>query len=96
MSAMGRKQTVRFRAGSTRSRLSAFDPKRILVESRQPGLVLVAIGLALVGMSLVVADPEWERYGLGAALFPLFVGAALIARHLWLGRQLEREIAGNT
>ncbi|MEA3062498.1 MAG: hypothetical protein QOJ94_2279 [Sphingomonadales bacterium] len=45
------------------------------------GLILIAAGLALAGFSLVVGDPEWLRYGLGGALFPLLVGAALLVRH---------------
>jgi len=57
------------------------------------GLVLVAIGLAAFGFSLVVDDPEWLRYGIGAALFPLLVGLALLARHFWLSRVLERDLA---
>jgi hypothetical protein len=57
------------------------------------GLVLVAIGLAAFGFALVVNDPEWLRYGIGGALFPLLVGLALLARHFWLSRVLEREVA---
>jgi hypothetical protein len=57
------------------------------------GLVLVAVGLALFGFAMVVNDPEWIRYGIGAALFPLLVGLALLARHFWLSRVLEREVA---
>ena len=52
------------------------------------GLVLVAIGLAAFGFSVVVNDPEWLRYGIGAALFPLLVGMALLARHFWLKREI--------
>lgn len=52
------------------------------------GLVLVAIGLAAFGFAVVVNDPEWLRYGIGAALFPLLVGMALLARHFWLSRTI--------
>lgn len=52
------------------------------------GLVLVAIGLAAFGFAIVVNDPEWLRYGIGAALFPLLVGMALLARHFWLSRTI--------
>lgn len=45
------------------------------------GLILLALGAALAGFSLIVGDPEWLRYGLGAALFPALVGAALLVRH---------------
>ena len=57
------------------------------------GLVLVAIGLAVFGFALIVNDPEWVREGIGASLFPLLVGLALLARHFWLSRVLEREVA---
>jgi hypothetical protein len=53
------------------------------------GLILVAAGLALGGFSLVVGDPEWLRYGLGGALFPLLVGAALLVRHYVLRRTAD-------
>ena len=56
------------------------------------GLVLVAVGLAAFGFAVVVNDPEWLRYGIGAALFPLLVGLALLARHFWLSRVIERDI----
>ena len=69
--------------------------ERALGGDDRNGLVLIAIGIALIGMSLIVGDPEWERYGLGAALFPTLVGLALIGRHLWLSRQLERDVARN-
>src|SRR5688572_26993965 len=57
------------------------------------GLVLIAIGLALFGFAMVVNEPDWVRYGIGAALFPLLVGLALLARHFWLSKVLEREVA---
>ena len=57
------------------------------------GLVLVAIGLALFGFAVIVNDPGSVREVIGAALFPLLVGLALLARHFWLSRVLEREIA---
>ena len=44
------------------------------------GLVLVAIGVALIGFTLIVGDPDWLRYGLGASLFPILVGAVLLLR----------------
>ena len=69
-----------------------FGRQRLGSDDRN-GLVLVAIGLALFGFALVVGDPEWLRYGIGAALFPLFVGLALLGRHFWLSRVLERDLA---
>jgi len=57
------------------------------------GLVLVAVGIALAGFSLVVNDLEWLRYGLGSALFPTLVGAALLIRHRLQSRSAEPDVA---
>ena len=57
------------------------------------GIVLVALGAALAGFSLIVGDPEWLRYGLGGALFPVLVGAALLIRHVIVRRRDERDFA---
>ena len=56
------------------------------------GLVLIALGVALAGFSLIVGDSEWLRYGLGAALFPGLVGAALIVRHVLQRRSAEPDV----
>ena len=45
------------------------------------------------GFSLVVGDPQWLRYGLGGALFPILVGAALLVRHTIVRRTDERGLA---
>ena len=60
------------------------------------GLVLIAIGVALAGCALIVNDPQWLRYGIGGALFPTLVGIALVARHVWLRRTLERDVAAGS
>ena len=57
------------------------------------GLVLLALGAALAGFSLIVNDVQWLRYGLGAALFPALVGAALLIRHHMLSRSSEPDLA---
>ena len=57
------------------------------------GMILVALGVAMAGFSLVVGNMEWLRYGLGAALFPALVGAALLIRHVVLRRAAERDVA---
>lgn len=57
------------------------------------GMVLVALGIALAGFSMIVGDPEWLRYGLGAALFPGLVGAALLIRHQSQSRSAEPDVA---
>jgi len=56
------------------------------------GLVLVAIGVALAGFSLIANEPEWLRFGLGGALFPTLVGAALLLRHYLLRRAAEPDV----
>jgi len=58
------------------------------------GLVLVALGIAVAGFSLIVGEVEWLRYGLGAALFPGLVGGALLLRHRLQRRTAESDIAG--
>jgi hypothetical protein len=57
------------------------------------GLILIAAGLALGGFSLIVGDWVWLRYGLGGALFPLMIGAALLVRHYVLRRASGPDLA---
>ncbi|HEX6376281.1 MAG TPA: hypothetical protein VFZ91_11240 [Allosphingosinicella sp.] len=57
------------------------------------GLVLIAIGVALAGFSLIADQADWLRYGLGAALFPTLVGAALLLRHHLIRRAAEPDVA---
>lgn len=59
------------------------------VADDRTGLVLLALGLATAGFSVIVGDPEWLRHGLGAALFPGLVGVALLVRH-----RLQRRSGG--
>lgn len=44
------------------------------------GLVLLAIGLAMAGFGLIQGDEQMIREAAGAALFPAFVGIALLIR----------------
>lgn len=44
------------------------------------GLVLLAIGLAMAGFGLIQGDEQTIREAAGAALFPAFVGIALLVR----------------
>ena len=54
-------------------------------------VVLVALGLAMVGASLIAGDVgDWTRYGVGGALFPLLIGAALWLRHYATERARRR------
>lgn len=45
-------------------------------------IVLLAIGFAILGFGILTGDAEDVRNAGGIALFPLFVGAALLGRHL--------------
>jgi hypothetical protein len=60
------------------------------------GLVLVAIGIAVAGFSLIANEQDWLRLGLGAALFPTLVGGALLLRHYLLRRSAEPDVAAGT
>jgi hypothetical protein len=53
------------------------------------GLVLIAIGLATAGYGLILNDAS-IRAMLGAALFPLFVGVALLLRHVTRQRAIAK------
>ena len=56
------------------------------------GLILVAVGIAMLGASMTAgATGGWTDYGVGAALFPLLVGAALWIRHAIVERARRRE-----
>jgi hypothetical protein len=57
------------------------------------GLVLVAIGVAAAGFALIQADSAL-RTVLGAALFPLLIGAALLLRDWMLKRTAAKKHAG--
>ncbi|HYE28600.1 MAG TPA: hypothetical protein VEA61_10250 [Allosphingosinicella sp.] len=57
------------------------------------GMVLIAIGVALAGFSLIADQQDWLRFGIGAALFPTLVGAALLIRHYLLRRAAEPDVA---
>ena len=57
------------------------------------GLVLIAIALAIAGFSLIANQQDWLRLGLGAALFPTLVGAALLLRHYLLRRAAGPDVA---
>ena len=50
------------------------------------GLVLIAIALAMIGFGALMNSQDNLRAMTGVALFPLFVGAALLGR-FWLVRR---------
>ena len=55
------------------------------------GLILLAIGIATLGASFTAGDTGgWTDYGVGAAMFPLIVGAALMLRHFLIERAKRR------
>jgi hypothetical protein len=50
------------------------------------GVVLIAIGLAVLGFGLIAADWDDVHNAAGISLFPLLVGGALLGRHLVIRR----------
>jgi hypothetical protein len=55
------------------------------------GLILLALGIAMLGASFTAGDTGgWTDYGVGASMFPLIVGAALMLRHYMIERARRR------
>jgi hypothetical protein len=55
------------------------------------GLILLALGIATLCASFTAGDTGgWTDYGVGAAMFPLIVGAALMLRHFVIERAKRR------
>lgn len=74
--------------------LAGEETKRPKSGDDRLALVLIAIGIAIAGFGLVLGKEEVIRGSLGAALFPLFVGAALmISRRLQKREQVEEQAA---
>ena len=81
-------------AGMLVDRIGRGDLSRIEAGTDdRTGLVLVAIGIAIAGFSLIANQQDWLRLGLGAALFPTLVGAALLVRHFMLRRAAGPDVA---
>ena len=81
-------------AGMLVDRIGRGDLNRIEAGTDdRTGLVLVAIGIAVAGFSLIANQQDWLRLGLGAALFPTLVGAALLLRHYLVRRAAEPDVA---
>ena len=73
----------------TEAVLASLTARRESAGEDRLAYVLIAIGLAMVGFSLIaVDDPGDLRAGIGAALFPLLVGGALWLR--WRATQRAR------
>jgi hypothetical protein len=77
-------------AGTLLDRLEAGSSSNRQRGDDRTGLLLIAVGVALIGFTLVVNDPRWIRYGLGSAFFPTFAGIVLLVRHVWLRRVAGR------
>jgi hypothetical protein len=88
---------------ATIRKIVAIDPSRIdtvLTQITAPresfgddriGVVLIAIGLAMIGASLTAGNTGgWTDYGIGGALFPLLTGIALCLRQFIVARMRRR------
>lgn len=66
------------------------DGRNQLGNDDRNGMVLIALGLALVGFAMIGLGnrPDEMRVVASAALFPLFVGIALLVRRQMLKREL--------
>lgn len=66
------------------------DGRNQLGNDDRNGMVLIALGLALVGFAMIGLGnrPDEMRVVASAALFPLFVGIALLVRRQLLKREL--------
>ena len=66
--------------------------KRVGSNDDRTGMVLVAIGIAILGFALIAGGEEW-REGVGASFFPILVGAALLLRYRLQSRSGEPDLA---
>ncbi|NUT01590.1 MAG: hypothetical protein HOP96_11505 [Sphingomonas sp.] len=71
--------------------ISELDTPKERAGDDRLGIILVALGAAMIGASVVVGDiGDWTRFGIAGALFPLVVGAALLLRHYAIERAKRR------
>ena len=66
------------------------EPQPGTANDDRTGFVLVALALALFCFGLIQGDADDIRNMSGAALFPLFVGIALLLR-FWLASKREKQ-----
>ena len=66
------------------------EPKSMLGGDDRIGLILVALGAAMIAFGLLQGDVEVRQNVASASVFPLFVGAVLIGRHMFV-RSKERK-----
>jgi hypothetical protein len=66
------------------------EPQPGTANDDRTGIVLIALALALFGFGLLQGDPDDLRNMGGAALFPGFVGIALLLRY-WFARRRDKQ-----
>lgn len=82
------REAIRVDSQATPALLDRIEERRpAAIGDDRVGLVLLALGLALFCYGLIQGDPDDVRNLAGIALFPVFVGAALLARLWYLKRQ---------
>ena len=72
------------------SQLATSGPART---DDRTGVLLMALGVALITATLIIGNQEWVRYGIAGAVFPLIIGAALLARHRLVERGRVDDLA---
>jgi len=82
------REAIRSNSGLTVGLLDKIDEQQPSGNADdRTGLVLIALGAALFGYAIIVGDAQDFREIAGIALFPIFVGAALLARFAYLARR---------
>jgi hypothetical protein len=66
------------------------EPKPMSGGDDRIGLILIALGAAMIAFGLLQGDAEVRQNVASASVFPLFVGAVLFGRHM-LVRSKERK-----
>ena len=85
------REAIRSNSGLTPALLEKIDEQQPSGSSDdRTGLVLLALGAALFCYALIAGDPKEAREIAGIALFPIFVGAVLLARFAFIARRSGR------
>lgn len=58
------------------------EPKSIFGSDDRLGLILIALGAAMIAFALLQGSSDVREEVAPASVFPLFVGVALVGRHL--------------
>ena len=85
------RKAVEVNQGGTDVLLAMLAPKREESGDDRLAIVLIAVGIAMAGASIIIGDPGIVRFGIAAALFPLLVGAALWLRFCAVERARPRD-----